>query len=143
MTIANTTSQALVSAPRTLGRSAGAVIAGLLTVIVLSTLVDVVLHATSVFPPWGEAMSDALFGLASSYRLLIGVLGGYVTARLAPHSAMRHALVLGGIGFLLSVAGALATIGREPALGPVWYPLLLVATAVPCSWLGAKIFTRR
>ena len=144
MITANTTPQEVVQAPqKLLGRSARAVVAGLLTVILLSTLVDVVLHATAVFPPWGETMSDALFVLASSYRLLIGVLGGYVTARLAPHRPMRHALVLGGIGFLLSLAGTLATAGRGPEFGPLWYPLLLVATAVPCSWAGAKIFTRR
>ena len=143
MTIANTTAQEVVRAPQKLGHSARAVVAGLLTVILLSTLVDVVLHATAVFPPWGETMSDALFVVASSYRLLIGVLGGYVTARLAPHGATRHAMVLGGIGFLLSLAGTLAIAGRGPGFGPLWYPLLLVASAVPCSWAGAKIFVRR
>ena len=143
MTIANTTPQEFVRASHPRARSARAVVAGLLTVILLSSLVDVVLHATSVFPPWGEVMSDALFVLATSYRLPIAVLGGYVTARLAPRGPVRHALVLGGIGFALSLAGTLATAGRGPEFGPLWYPLLLVATSVPCAWLGAKIFTRR
>jgi hypothetical protein len=47
---------------------------------------------------------------------------------------MRHALVLGTVGTLLALAGAIATIPRN--LGPAWYPIALVVTALPCSWLG-------
>jgi hypothetical protein len=31
--------------------------------------------------------------LALSYRILYTVIGGYITASLAPHSAMRHVFV--------------------------------------------------
>jgi hypothetical protein len=33
--------------------------------------------------------------LALVYRTVYGILGGYVTARLAPRAPMRHALILG------------------------------------------------
>lgn len=143
MTIAQTTSFSVSEAPRALGRSVGAVLAGLLSVVVLSTLTDAVMHATQVFPPAGEVMSGGLFGLATAYRLIFGVLGGYVTARLAPRAPLRHALILGAIGFVLSCLGALATIGRGPEFGPMWYPLALVVTALPCSWAGAKLWRPR
>jgi hypothetical protein len=127
--------------PRRLGRSTGAVLAGFLTVVVLSTAVDVVLHATRVFPPPGERMSDALFWLATAYRCVFTVLGGYVTARLAPHASARHAWVLGCIGFAIATLAAVATWGRSD-LGPNWYPLMLVVTALPCTVLGGKLSRR-
>jgi hypothetical protein len=122
-----------------LGRSVGAVLAGLVTVIVTHTGTDAILHALGVFPPAGQVMSGGLFALAATYRILFTVLGGYVTARLAPSRSLKHALVLGSIGSVLALAGMLATLGRGPEFGPLWYPLLLVVTALPTCWLGARI----
>ena len=77
-----------------------AVVAGFLVTVILSLGTDSVLHATGVYPPWLQPMSDSLFILASAYRVVFTVLGSYVTARLAPATPLRHALILGGIGFL-------------------------------------------
>jgi hypothetical protein len=44
-------------------------------VAVLSTAMDAVMHATSVFPPMGEPMSDSRFLLATAYRVVFAVLG--------------------------------------------------------------------
>src|ERR1044071_6191118 len=118
-------------------RSIGAVFAGFVAVVVLSLGTDQVLHAAGVFPPWGRSMSDALFVLATAYRTLYATLGSYLTARLAPHRPMAHALVVGGVGLVLSSAGAIATWDRD--LGPRWYPLALVATAMPCAWAGGQL----
>ena len=35
---------------------------------------------------------------------------------------------------------ALATWGRGPEFGPKWYPLLLIAVAIPCGWAGGKLY---
>lgn len=128
------------TAPRNLARSTGAICAGLVTVAGLSTATDVLLHATGVFPEYGHAMSSGLFVLASAYRSAFAVLGGYVCARIAARKPVTHALVLGTLGLLASLAGLAATIGRGPEFGPLWYPVLLALTAVPCSWLGAAAF---
>jgi hypothetical protein len=120
-------------------RSIVAVVAGFLVTAVLSLGTDVVLHATGIYPPWMQPMSDSLFVLATSYRLVFTVLGGYITARLAPASPVRHSLILGAIGFLAASAGLAATWNAGPELGPRWYPILLVVTAIPCCWLGGKI----
>lgn len=122
-----------------LGRSVGAVLAGLVTVIATHTGTDAILHALGVFPPAGQVMSDGLFALAATYRILFTVLGGYVTARLASSKSLEHALVLGGIGSVLALVGMLATLGRGPEFGPLWYPLALVVTALPTCWLGGRI----
>src|SRR5215831_14220036 len=92
--------------PRRIGRSIGAIVAGLLTVIVLSLAIDELFHVLGVYPPWNEPMREtSLSLLALSYRLVIAVLGGYVTARLAPRAPIGHALILGAIGLVLSSLG--------------------------------------
>lgn len=130
-----------VHRPRRMLRSIGAVFAGFVVVVVLSLGTDMALHASGVFPPWGQPMSDALFLLAMVYRTLYAVLGSYVTARLASHSPMKHALAGGVVGLVLSTVGAVATWDRGPEFGPHWYPLALVATALPCAWAGGRLRT--
>lgn len=131
-----------VQVPRRLGRSVAAVLTGFVTILVTHTGMDAVLHATGVFPPAGQVMSDGLFALAFSYRLLFSVLGAFITARLAPTRPLKHTLVLGGIGLALSLLGLLATIGRGPEFGPLWYPVSLLLVTLPCCWAGAKLAAR-
>ena len=119
-------------------RSAGAVFAALLAVFVLSLGTDEVLHLLQLYPPWGQRMADPLFLLATAYRIVFNVAGGYIAARLAPYAPMRHALVLGVVGLVLSLLGVLGAIAK-PELGPMWYPIALVILAVPCAWLGGRI----
>jgi hypothetical protein len=121
--------------PHRILRRVGAVLAGLLVTAILSTAVDAVLHATGVYPPFPRRMADGLFLLATAYRVAFAVLGGYVTARLAPDRPMRHALALGWVGVVLATAGA-ATFWE---LGPGWYSLAIVATSLPCTWAGARL----
>ena len=125
--------------PRHLLRSVSAVSAGLLFIIIISAVTDVVMHATGVFPPWFQPMADALWWLALGYRIVYGVSGGYLTARLAPDHPVRHALILGVIGLVLSLAGAVATWNAGPEYGPGWYASALVAIALPTAWLGGKL----
>jgi len=125
--------------PRRYGRSAAALLLGFVAVVVLSLGTDQVLHVLKVYPPWGQPMSDALFLVAAAYRLVYGVAGSYVTAWFAPHKPMKHALLGGLIGVVLSAAGAVATWNRGPALGPHWYPISLIVTALPCAWAGGRI----
>ena len=121
------------------GRSVWAVFAGFLVVVVLSMGTDAVMHATGVFPPFGEPMSDSRFVLATVYRVVYAILGSCLTARLAPQRPMKHALVGGMIGLVLASVGAAATWNKGPEFGPHWYPLALVATALPCAWLGGRL----
>jgi len=128
-----------MSGARRASTSIGAVLAGLATVFVLSLGMDALLHASGVFPPFGERMSDPLFLLATAYRIVYGVAGSWVSARLAPDRPMGHALALGFVGLVFSIAGAAATWNRGPEFGPHWYALAVAAQAIPCAWAGGAL----
>lgn len=133
--LANATRMPGAAPPRRLWRSSSAVLAGFLAVVVLSIATDEALHLLEVYPPWGQPLFEtAPLLLALGYRIVYNVVGGYVTARLAPRNPMRHAVVLGVVGLVLGAAGAIATIPMH--LGPSWYPIALVIAALPCAWLG-------
>jgi hypothetical protein len=115
------------------------VLAGLATIFIVTTATDLVLHATGVFPPVGQRMSGALFLLAAAYRVVFGIAGSYVTAWLAPDRGLQHALVLGGVGVAISTVGAVAMWDA----GPGWYPLAVIAMAMPCAWAGGRLRVRQ
>jgi len=136
--------QVLVSSRSRLLRSIAAVLVGLIVNVVLATATDGVMSLVGIFPPLSEytnpaAHTDVMFVLALAYRAVFGVAGCYVTARLAPERPLLHALLLGAIGFAISVAGGLATQG----MSPTWYSLALVATTLPCAWVGGWSYQRR
>ena len=122
---------------RSTGRSIGALLAGFVVVVILSLGTDMALRAAGIFPPLGQTMSNPLFLLATVYRTVYSIVGSYITARLAPNRPMQHALLGGAIGLVLSVVGAVVTWNKD--LGPHWYPLALVVTALPCAWVGGEI----
>ncbi|OLD95689.1 MAG: hypothetical protein DMD31_14950 [Gemmatimonadetes bacterium] len=122
-----------------LWRSTGAVVAGFVAIVALSLGTDEVLHVLKVYPPWGQPMTGGLFALATAYRIVYTVAGGYLTARLAPHAPVRHAFILGLVGLVPGVAGVGVAIAK-PELGPLWYPVALVLTGLPCAWLGGVLY---
>ncbi len=121
-------------------KSIGAVVAGIITIVVLSTLTDFVLEKLGVFPPPEQGLFITwMLLLAFIYRSVYAVLGGYVTAALAPANPMRHSIILGVIGTVVSIIGVFA--GWD--LSEHWYPIALVLTSLPCTWLGAKLKLKR
>lgn len=129
--------------PRHFLRSIGAIVGGLLVIVVLSTVTDSILHATGVYPPWFQTMADSLFLLAVAYRVVYGILGSYVTARLAPNRPMPHALILGLVGTFLAILGALTTWNKGPEFGPKWYALILIVISIPSAWIGGTIAAKK
>lgn len=119
-------------------KSVGAVVAGVLFIIIVTTLVDIVLHMTGVYPPIDQPINDPLALLATAYRIVISVAGAWLTARLAPAQPLKHAMILGYVGVVLGLAGLMAT--WNMGLGPRWYPIALVVLAIPQCWLGGRIY---
>lgn len=120
-----------------MGRSVVAVVVGIVAAVIPTLATDALLHKIGFFPPLGEWTPSGPLAVATAYRIVFSIFGSYIVARLAPNHPMQHALISGAIGFVVSIAGAIATWNRN--LGPHWYSLALVVTALPCAWAGAQL----
>ena len=116
-------------------KSAGAVVAGFLTVVLLSIGTDSVLERIGILP---MQMTGGFLAVALAYRTAYTILGGYVTAWLAPQNAMKHVWILAAFGQLGGIAGVIA--GWN--LSAHWYPITLAVLAIPSVWLGGWLKTR-
>ena len=122
-------------------RSVLAVLAGVIVIIVVTILVDEVMHVTGVLPPADQPLNDRQSIIATLYRIVISVGGAWLTARLAPDKPMKHAMFLGFVGTVLGLVGVVAT--WNLGLSPRWYPIALAVLAVPQCWIGGKLFEMR
>jgi hypothetical protein len=119
----------------------GAILAGMIFIVVSHTGTDYVLETLGIFPPRNEGLHITwMVVTATIYRSIFTVAGGYITAALAPNPPMRYVMILGIIGLALGTLAAIVTIPM--GLGPAWYPIALAVLALPCVWLGGKLRTR-
>lgn len=123
---------------RRIGRSALALLTGIVIGIVLSTATDFGLHAIGLTPSPKDRWPNNLLVLATMYRAVYGIFASYVIARLAPNRPMGHALVAGTLGMIVSILGAIAA--WSTTAGQHWYPVALALTALPTAWMGAKLW---
>jgi len=122
-------------------KSIGAVLAGLVFIVISHTAVDKILEGLGIFPPPDQGLHVSwMLALALTYRVLLSIAGCYFTARLAPSRPMVHALILGAIGVLASAAGIPMAMSQN--LSPVWYPVSLAILSLPCAWIGGKLADR-
>ncbi len=123
-------------------KSIGAVLAGFIIVIVLSIGTDFALESLGLFPPQTEpeAYTAGMLTIALTYRCVYTMGGGYVTALLAPNRPIRHAILLGLVGIIAGSIGVVMAWNLSPEH---WYPISLVITALPCTWLGGKLRTKQ
>lgn len=63
-------------------KSIGAVVAGVIFIVVVTTIVDIVLHLTGVLPPIDQPINDAHALLATSYRIVISIAGAWLTGQI-------------------------------------------------------------
>jgi hypothetical protein len=113
-----------------------AVLAGFLTVVILSIATDTLLEAIGIFPSPDQGLFVTwMLVLAFGYRTLYNIVGGYITSSIAPTNPVRHAIILGFIGTLAGAVGVV--VGWD--LSDHWYPIALAVEAVPTCWLGGKL----
>lgn len=124
-------------------KSIGAVLTGFIVATILSMGVDTVLENTGVFPTMAEQQENGfnvlwMNELALFYRVLFTILGGYVTARLAPNRPLRHVIFLGIIGTVIAIIGnvAISMIPKTSKVLPLWFSIATILIAFPPAWLG-------
>lgn len=119
-------------------KSIGAVLAGFVATFALSYGTDGILRLIGVLPGalpmYGSELQIITVII---YRTIYNVAGAYIAARLAPNHPMRHALVLGSVGFVLSILVTAVTWNTN--LGPAWYSISIIVLALPSAWLGGKL----
>ena len=49
-------------------------------------------------------------------------------------------LIAVGFDFVMHSSGVFSD--EVSGMGPLWYPLVLLVTAIPCTWLGGKLANR-
>lgn len=119
----------------------GAVLAGMIFIVLSHTGTDFLLEKLGIFTSPDQGFHTTwMVVTATIYRSLFTVAGGYITAALAPNRPMYYATILGVIGIVAGTAGAIVTIPM--GIAPAWYPIALVALALPCTWLGGKLKTK-
>ena len=122
-------------------KSVWPIIAGFLLLAALSVGADMILRGLfpKAFGP-SEAPQNAPASVVTIfYAGAFGVLGSYLTARLAPSRPVMHALALGGIVFLFTLGGVVGSWHRAPA----WFNFSFLAMVFPSAWLGGVMRARQ
>lgn len=118
-------------------KSIGAIAAGFVFIGITHTGTDTILESVGVLPKGTLFVGTGLILVVIGYRAVFSLIGCYLTARLAPQNPMKHALILGALGTILSTGGAIANTNLN--LGPAWYAWSLVVISLPIAWLGGKL----
>ncbi|HEY4127062.1 MAG TPA: hypothetical protein VGN70_03360 [Gammaproteobacteria bacterium] len=121
-------------------RSIGAISAGLLTLVVLCVITDAVLVKLNLLPSPDAHRPHTLafLGVVIAYCTIYTLVGGYVTARLAPIRPAAHAVMMGVAGMAMSTFGTM----HNWQIGDGWNAITVVAEGIPLSWLGALVWTQ-
>ena len=115
-------------------------LAGIATNFILATGTDMVFHAVGVFPPYGQPFfATGPFLLASSYRVIYEIFGGFIIAVVAKEKAEKALWISGTLGAIMWLAGTVAMAD----LGPLWYGILGAALSIPATLLGGKLYQGR
>lgn len=121
-------------------KSIAAVVAGFLTVVILSVGTDFILQTTGIFPPQSAGVyMPWMLIVALIYRTVFTILGGYVTGWLAPYRTMSHVWALAILGLLGGIAGVIS--GWN--LSAHWYPIALAVLAIPSVWFGGLLYKKQ
>jgi hypothetical protein len=126
-------------------RSILVILAGLGVMIVTSFGIEAAANPLlmRMFPdalPSEAAMSHNLpvWLFTFSYTFLCVVAGGYVTARLAARSVVRHAVILGIVQSALTIPAMIAYADKAP----LWGWIASMVLVVPAAWCGGLIYSR-
>jgi len=121
-------------------KSIGAVVAGFFALVILSIIMDSILEKAGIMKTDPFVENPAwLIAIIILYRTVFNTLGCYLTARLAPNKPMKHAIVLGVIGVVLTIVGLIAMWDIPPR----WYPISLIILTLPSAWFGGKMAIKK
>lgn len=125
---------------KTILKSTGAIIAGFVLGAILSIGTDLLLDKLGIMSLENfKENSAAIILLVIFYRFVFNVAGSYLTAKLAPNNPMKHVIIIGVIGTVLSILGAMAMWDKAVA----GYNISIILIPLPSAWLGGKLFLNK
>ena len=124
-----------------MAKSIVAIVAGFVLTFVLNVGTNAVLAkvAPDLIPTGAPVTDPAALVLICAYVAAFGILGCYVTARLAPSRPLFHALVLGGIALAMSIPVTVMAWNDTPA----WFNVYNLLAVMPYAYIGGRIRERQ
>jgi hypothetical protein len=124
-----------------MARSILAIVVGFVLTAVLNVGTNAVLAkaAPDLIPTGAPVTDPAALVLVCVYVAAFGILGCYVTARLAPSRPLFHALLLGGIALAMSIPVTIMAWNDTPA----WFNVYNLLAVMPYAYVGGRIRERQ
>lgn len=124
---------------RTIFKSIGAILAGFVLGAVLSVGTDFILDKLGIMSMENFRQTPFFIILVVIiYRFTFNVTGCYLAARLAPNKPMKHAIIMGIIGTVISLAGSISM--WESAIP--FYNISIIVMSMPSAWLGGYLYVK-
>ena len=123
----------------TILKSIVAILPGFFLGAILSITTDFLMEKTGMMSMKHFKQSSlTIILIVIAYRIIFNVIGCYVTAYLAPNKPMKHVIIIGIIGTVLSIVGSLAM--WEHAMP--FYNITIIFMSLPSAWLGGQLFLK-
>lgn len=125
---------------KTIFKSIGAVFAGFVLGAVLSVGVDFLMDKIGIMSMENFKQTPFLIiCIVIIYRFIFNLIGSYLTARLAPNKPMKHVIIIGVIGTVLSLLGSFAMWDKAIP----FYNIAIILISLPSAWLGGQLFLKK
>ena len=66
-------------------------------------------------------------------------MGCYLTAKLSPNKPMKHVMIIGIIGTVLSILGSFTMWDKAIP----FYNMAIILISLPAAWLGGQLFLKK
>lgn len=120
-------------------KSVGAIVAGFILGAILSIGADIFLSSIKFLnlEPFIDNPSWKIL-IVIVYRFVFNVTGCYLTAKLAPYNPMKHVIIIGIIGTVLSLLASFAMWDKAVA----WYNIAVIVMSIPSALIGGKLYLK-
>lgn len=118
-------------------KSIGAIVAGFALGATLSIGTDFLFDKLRIMSMENfKDNSISIILLVIIYRFIFNMAGCFLTAKLAPKNPMKHCIVIGIIGTVLSILGSFTMWDKAIP----FYNIAIILISLPSAWLGGKLF---
>ncbi len=125
---------------KTILKSIGAILAGFALGAILSVGADIVMDKMGIMPMDNFKQTPfIIICVVIVYRFIFNVMGCYLAARLAPNKPMKHVIIIGVIGTVLSLLGSFAMWDKAIP----FYNVSIILISLPSAWVGGQLFLKK